>query len=372
MQQDCDIIIIGGGLAGLTCAIHLLQSGLTVLLIEKSNYPKHKVCGEYVSNEVLSYMQSLGIDPIKEGAKEITRFQFSGLSGTELSITLPLGGFGISRYTLDLLLYTKAMSLGLWFEEDTVVDITYGRDQFEVATRTKSFRAPYAIGAYGKRSNLDISLSRKFISRKSEWLGVKAHYKADFRDDTVALHNFSGGYCGLSKVETDAVNVCYLADYRTFKKYKDLEVYQKQVLEKNRYLQDFFDRAQPIFDKPLTISQVSFQNKTTVENHMLMVGDSAGLIHPLCGNGMAMAIHSAKIASECLVKHLNAPISRDHLENSYRSQWKSTFTKRMKNGSLIQRGLRNKSITSLGVGVLQKSPSLLKRVIQSTHGKTII
>lgn len=372
MKEEYTIIIIGGGLAGLTAALHLSQAGKSVLLIEKNLYPKHKVCGEYVSNEVLPYLQELGIDPLKHQAKKINRFKFSGLSGKALSIDLPLGGFGISRYALDLLMYTKARTAGVMVEQANVRDITYTNDVFEVALKDKSYRAPYVIGAYGKRSGLDITLSRKFITTKSPWLGVKAHYKADFPEDLVALHNFNGGYCGLSQVETGAVNVCYLADFKTFKKYKDLATYQSQVLERNKYLKHFFKTAQPLFDQPLTISQISFENKATVENHILMVGDSAGLIHPLCGNGMAMAIHSAKIASECLLEHLEFPISRKRLEQQYTERWEQNFSTRMRNGALIQKGLHSTSVTRLGVQLLQKSPALLTKVIQSTHGNPII
>lgn len=371
MQQDYTIIIIGGGLAGLTAAIHLSREGTSVMLIEKNTYPKHKVCGEYISNEVLPYLQELDVDPIEHMAKQINRFHFSGLSGDALSISLPLGGFGISRYALDMLLYKKAIAQGVIVEQATVTDITYDDEMFEISIKNKSFRAPYVIGAYGKRSGLDIKLSRKFITTKSPWLGVKAHYKADFPDDLVALHNFSGGYCGLSQVETGAVNVCYLADFKSFKKYKNLDTYRIEVLERNRHLKDFFSKAVPLFDKPLTISQISFQNKSAVEKHLLMVGDSAGLIHPLCGNGMAMAIHSAKIASECLLEHLAFPVSRQKLEENYTKQWKGIFASRMRNGALIQRGLRSKTLTGVGVQILQKSPSLLAKVIKSTHGNLI-
>tara|TARA_R110002012_G_scaffold149748_1_gene308937 strand:- start:14941 stop:16059 length:1119 start_codon:yes stop_codon:yes gene_type:complete len=371
VEQDCDIIIIGGGLAGLTAAVHLLQADFSVMLIEKNSYPKHKVCGEYVSNEVLPYLDALGIYPLNKGAKKINRFQFSGLTGNALEIKLPLGGFGISRYALDLALYERAISLGLVFEQATATNVTFGREQFEVTTKDKSFRAPYALGAYGKRSGLDITLSRKFISTKSPWMGVKAHYAGQFPEDLVALHNFSGGYCGLSKVETDAINVCYLADVNSFKKHKDLDTYRVKVLEQNRYLKEFFAQAEPIFEKPLTISQISFQDKSAVENHILMIGDSAGLIHPLCGNGMAMAIHSAKIASECLIRHLQTSRNREQLEKEYTKEWKRTFATRMRNGALIQRGLHNATITRLGVGILQKSPRLLSSVIQSTHGNLI-
>lgn len=371
MEYDCDIIIIGGGLAGLTAAIHLSLADRSVLLIEKNDYPKHKVCGEYVSNEVLPYLQELGIEPVAHGAKKINRFQFSGLSGKSLDIALPLGGFGMSRYALDKILFDKAITQGMMFEQATVSDVTYDDDTFEVSVKDKSFRAPYVIGAFGKRSRLDTALSRNFRMTQSPWLAVKSHYKADFPENLVALHNFSGGYCGLSKVETDAVNVCYLADYKSFKKYKDIQTYQSKVLEKNSHLKSFFAQAEPLFEKPLTISQISFQNKSAVENHILMVGDSAGLIHPLCGNGMAMAIHSAKIACECLLSHLEFNTKRATLEKNYEDAWEETFSKRMRNGALIQRGLRNKTVTNVGVRLLQQSPSMLTRVIQSTHGNLI-
>ncbi len=365
------IIIIGGGLAGLTAAIHLSLKGCKVSVIEKNSYPKHRVCGEYISNEVLYYLRQLGVQPLKKGAKEITKFEFTGLTGKSLNVELPLGGFGMSRYTLDLLLYQRALSVGVNVIKDSVTAIDFRNELFTVTTKKYQHKSAYVIGAYGKRSGLDSTLSRNFIKTHSPWLGVKMHYEANFPEDLVALHHFNGGYCGLSKVETGAVNVCYLTDYTSFKKYKNLAEFQEKVLEKNRNLKVFFANAKPLFKKPLTISQISFQNKSTIENHILMIGDSAGLIHPLCGNGMAMAIHSAKIASQSLLLHLQNKTSRQELEIDYIKQWKKTFTKRIRNGSLIQKGLYNKTLTKVGVRVLQKSPKLLKKMISSTHGKIL-
>ena len=103
-----DVIIVGGGLAGLTSAIHLSSRKKRVLLIEKNEYPKHKVCGEYISNEVLPYLNSLGINPISEGAKQITKVHISTTKSNLIKGELPLGGFGMSRYFLDNLLVKKA------------------------------------------------------------------------------------------------------------------------------------------------------------------------------------------------------------------------------------------------------------------------
>jgi len=104
-KQPLDIIIIGGGLAGLTSAIHLSKSNFKVLLIEKNSYPKHKICGEYVSNEVLPYLKFLGFNPFDFGAKQISNFELTTHNNEIIKANLPLGGFGISRYQMDFQLY---------------------------------------------------------------------------------------------------------------------------------------------------------------------------------------------------------------------------------------------------------------------------
>ncbi len=345
---------------------------MQTLLIEKNKYPRHKVCGEYISNEVLDYLEQLDIDVWEAGAKKIDTFEFSSKSGAAIQVRLPLGGFGISRYTLDNLLYQHAISLGVTVYKDTVVNAQFDKKEFQITTKLgENYKASYVLGAFGKRSGMDATLSRKFIKNKSPWIGIKAHYKANFQENVVALHNFKGGYCGLSHVETGNVNACYLSHYDVFKEYADLDAFQKIIVEKNTALKTFFDNAEIVFEKPLAISQVSFESKLPVENHIIMIGDSAGLIHPLCGNGMAMAIHSAKMASEVLVTAIQSKSSRQDVEKQYARQWKNSFAKRLKAGRIIQRVLLNDTLTNIGVSAVGKSPFILKKIIQSTHGKPI-
>ncbi|MBZ4041019.1 NAD(P)/FAD-dependent oxidoreductase [Flavobacterium hibisci] len=372
MKTKPDVIIIGGGLAGLTAAIHLSKKGLKVILIEKSEYPRHKVCGEYISNEVLPYLLWLDIDILQSNPQQISFFEFTTQNGKIARTKLPLGGFGISRYMLDTILYEKAVSNGCIILKETVTDISFENDEFSVTIPNQTIHSKLVLGAFGKRSNIDQFLARDFIMKKSPWLAVKAHYSGNVANDQVALHNFNGGYCGVSKVENDIINICYLADYTSFKKYKNIEDYQKNVLYKNKHLKSIFENSTLLFDKPLTISQISFDKKQPVEDHVLMIGDAAGLIHPMCGNGMAMAIHSAKIASELILEyHTGTITSRAILEKKYAAQWQKNFGRRLAMGRILASVLTNKTITNIFVSVVASMPALLSQIIKQTHGKPI-
>ncbi len=367
-----DVIIIGGGLAGLCNAIYLSIHKKKVLLVEKNSYPKHKVCGEYISNEVLPYLNFLGFNPFDFGAVKIDNFQLSTTNNKLVSAKLPLGGFGISRYNLDYQLSKKAISNGVSILQDTVVNANYKDDIFTIKTKkNKDFSSKIVIGSFGKRSLLDVHLNRKFIQKKSPYLGVKIHVKGDFPQELVALHNFKGGYCGVSKVENDAINLCYITSFSSFKKYKSIEHFQNNVVYKNKYLKEIFNKSTSIWAKPLSISQISFETKELVNNHIIFCGDAAGMIHPLCGNGMSMAIQSSQIASPLIISFLEGKISRNQLEKSYITKWNKEFKWRLKAGHFIAALFRRDWIANLLLNVIQKLPFLLPIIIKQTHGKPI-
>ncbi|MET6990681.1 NAD(P)/FAD-dependent oxidoreductase [Sediminicola arcticus] len=371
---EYDVIIIGGGLAGLTAALHLRKNEHSVLVLEKQQYPNHKVCGEYVSNEVVPYLEYLGISFSEFQVAHIDTLQFSLVNGRAITTKLPLGGTGISRYAFDDLLYRKAISQGIDFVFESVDKVSFENDNFWVMTnRENRFTSPIVLGAYGKRGNLDMSLKRNFVQHKSTWLGVKAHYEfPDFPDNLVALHNFRGGYAGLSKTETGAVNFCYLTTYESFKKEKDIDSFNANVVSKNPFLAQFLEKGEPLFKTPLTIAQISFDKKNVIENHMLMCGDSAGLIHPLCGNGMAMAIHSAKLVSELVSNYFKEKTSgRKQLEEAYQATWNNTFQHRLWMGRKLQSLLLNPNVSQWALSTVGNSQWILNKLIKSTHGKPI-
>ncbi len=366
-----DVIIIGGGLAGLSSAIHLSKQDYKVLVIEKNEYPKHKVCGEYISNEVLPYLDYLGIDVFKLGAKKINRFELSTPKGRLIKAKLPLGGFGISRYTLDFELAKKAKIDGVEILQASAEKIHFEDDLFLVTTKNnQEFISKIVIGAYGKRAALDVALDRNFIKNKSPFLAVKMHVKGSFSEDLVALHNFKGGYCGVSKVEDDSINLCYITNFESFKAYKDIDEFQEKVLFKNTHLKTIFENSKTVFNTPLTISQVSFSRKNPVENHIIMCGDTAGMIHPLCGNGMSMAIRSAQMASRVIIDYLQGKIeSRELLEKKYSKTWNAEFKNRLKMGHVVANLFSRNTFSEILIIGLKWFPSLLPIIIKHTHGK---
>ena len=371
--QDVNVIIVGGGLAGLSCAIHLSKQNTSVLLIEKNNYPKHKVCGEYISNEVLPYLNFLDIDVFNLGAKKINQFELSTQQNKYITATLPLGGFGISRYCLDNAMVEKAKAQQVKIIQDTVEDIQFSDNTFSVKTKSNGIlQSKIVIGAYGKRANLDVKLNRRFIKNKSPFLAVKTHLKGEFPSDTVALHNFKGGYCGVSKVENNNINLCYITNFETFKKHKNIEDFQEKILFQNTFLKQIMSETEPVFKQPLTISQVSFETKNPIENHIIMCGDTAGMVHPLCGNGMSMAIRSAQMASLAIIEFLNSDNpDRKRMEKQYLRAWNAEFKARLTTGHIVAKLFSKHKIAEAIVQILKRFPKLLPFIIKRTHGKTM-
>ena len=369
-----DILIIGGGLAGLTNAILLAKAGLDVTLIEKKEYPFHRLCGEYVSNEALPFLNSLGIDPFEHGASIIDELILSTPAGNLLKTSLDLGGFGMSRYVLDELLYKKALEAGVKFHLKTRVmelNFTNDTDSFEIIlSNGKTLISKVAIGSFGKRSSLDRQLQRPFFKKRSPYVAVKYHIKTDFPSNAIALHIFKDGYCGVNPVEDGKVCLCYLTTRENLKNSGSIPELEQHILKQNQYLKDILDHAEILYDKPEVINEVSFASKETVVNHVLMCGDAAGMIAPLCGNGMAMAIHGAKICSEEVVKYFNTHHSRSVLENTYSKRWNKVFSARLARGRFFQNLFYKPFIMENGVNFCNAIPLFGRWLVKQTHGET--
>lgn len=370
-----DVAVVGGGLAGLSTAIQLGKAGYRVVLCEKQAYPIHRVCGEYISQEVLPFMASqLEIDPFAHGAVRIGRLEVTAPAGTTLSHELGLGGFGWSRYAMDAALRDRALAVGVTVHERTnVLDIRRkaGGAGYEIATNAQgTLTARHVVGSYGKRSNLDRKLARPWFYKRSPYIGVKRHIRwAGMADDVIALHNFDRGYCGISRVEDDVFCLCYLAHRSVLDEHKTLADMEAAIVCQNPHLARIWQEAEMLWPAPKVINEVTFVRKSLSQDGIWFCGDTAGMIAPLCGNGMAMALHSSQLLATALLATLSGESTEEAARKQYQKAWRKAFGTRLWIGRRVQSMFGQPRLTDAFVRALRPWPRLTRTLISLTHGR---
>jgi len=385
--SEFDVAIAGGGLAGLALSIQLARAGYRVAVFEKDAYPLHKVCGEYISLESWNFLEELGLPLSDWGVPVIRRVLISAPGGESIERELPLGGFGISRYKIDAALAGIARSSGVALYESTRVnDIIFERSRAQFRTTAGDFSAAVSCGTFGKRSNLDVKWKRPFVLKRpgalNNYVGVKYHVSAEyllsiaaegriqFPEDLIALHNFRGGYCGISKIEDNRYCLCYLTTAENLRiSGNSIPIMEKSILSQNPFLKEIFSSSGEVLGTPVTISQISFDRKSQVEDHTLLVGDAAGMVTPLSGNGMSMALHGSKIAFRCIDSFLKEQVARHEMEQEYIDHWYRQFARRLWVGRSLQRWFGNEFRTNLLIHTLKPFPKFVSFLIRQTHGQ---
>ena len=372
VDNTYDVIIVGGGLAGLSSAILLAERQYKVLLLEKESYPKHKVCGEYISMESKPFLQSLGIPVDDMHLPVINKLQVTDTRGNELNTTLPQGGFGISRYKLDAMLAELAQNAGVTLlTKARAENIQWENDSFTVNAKGHDYRSKVVLGSWGKRSNIDVKWQRPFITEKvsalNNYVAVKYHISYPWPADAVGLHNFDSGYCGISQVEDGRTCLCYLTTAASLHQSgNDIKKLEQNIVMKNPWLHKIFSNAEFLYDAPVTISHISFEKKGQVEDHVLLLGDAAGMITPLCGNGMSMALRAAKTASALADQFLQSHITRNDMEANYAAAWKTSFSKRISLGRFVQSNFGKGGTTAFFIKMANALPFVRKALNNGT------
>jgi menaquinone-9 beta-reductase len=374
-MSSCDVVVIGGGVAGSTAAFHLCRRGFRVILLEKDRFPRHVVCGEFLSPESRQALERLSVASLVEGAgaRTVDSVVLSSAHGPTVRAELEQPGLALSRWSLDHLLLENARRAGVEIREGTAARGVEGSldDGFEVVTPAGRISARVVVGAYGKRSSIDRVLERPFFSRLTPYVGLKQHFEGVTCGSSVELHAFDGGYCGLVGVERGRMNACSLirADLLTSDTGGlDPSNPFEGMARLNGTLADRLAGLSPVFSRPVAISQVSFQPKDVMSGDVCMVGDAAGLIAPLCGDGMAMALCGGEQAATCASDFLRGRIDAQTFRREYRETWSREFAGRTRLGRMLQRAYLNASVARVGMGVLNRLPLLMRWMIRATRG----
>lgn len=336
-----DAAVIGGGLAGHCAAITLAQRGWRVTLIEAKTYPFHRVCGEFMSPECVGIFDGLGVMPAIRALKPawMTHATITTPNGDRFNRPLPGAAMGVSRYKLDPLLAEHGANAGVDVRTGTRVTGVSGSlaDGFTLSVRgSDPIQARGVIAAYGKRTDLDKKFDRAFLKVRQPYVGLKMHFRGPRTGAAVELHTFRGGYCGLAEVEDGTVNAALLVRADVFQQAGSIPAFVGWMAGQNRTLGVWLEQATPQFDRWLSVSQVPFVDKALVENEVLMTGDAAGVIAPLAGDGMGMALQGGQMAADHFHRYLCGDLTPNDLLTDYPAAWQQHFVTRMRAGRFLQ------------------------------------
>jgi menaquinone-9 beta-reductase len=357
-----DVAIIGAGLAGCSAAIQLAQAGVRVLLLEQSRYPVHKLCGEFLSVEVTDTFDRLGIlEAVQQsGASKISQVYLTTQAGKSFRHALPGTALGLSRYHLDLILFERSVAVGADCRDGVVVKSVTGNlgVGFQLVTSQGHFSARMVLGAYGKKSALGTTTVSPFVA-------FKAHYTGLAIPNLIELHAFDGGYCGLSAIESGQVNLCWIGHDRILQGDRDIP----PALYTNPVLADRLSNMTRVPGSLNALSQISLEIKPKFVEDVLQIGDTGGMITPLCGDGMAMAMRSTELAIPAVLGFLSGDRSEIELKRQYESAWNREFWLRLRVGKLMHQAFIRPTLANIGVEICDRFPGLGSWIIQATRGE---
>lgn len=348
MTGRWDAVVVGAGPAGSAAATVLARLGRSVLLLEKDVFPRHKVCGEFLSADSLPSLEILGArDAVERATPErMTRGTLHLSRGRLVSFELPAPALGLSRFRFDDLLARGAREAGaeVRFGTRVLSAAPEGPDGFRVrfvdGQTERAVETRTVIGAWGRWDALDRALERRFLGRRSRFFGWSRDFQAESGrlEGEVRLYLFAGGYCGLSRVEGGLVNLAGVVSDRAWKRAGGWPAVVDRARRENAALDAELASMKPGPVGYLGTGPVFFTAKPAAENGILMAGDSAGVIDPFSGEGQAAALAGGILAAETAERCLSGELSVAACASAYEEAWRRRFARRFAWSALF-RGL---------------------------------
>ncbi len=309
--MNFDALVIGAGPAGCAAAIKLAKNGWKTALLEKSPFPRHKVCGEFFSPGSTILWEKLGVfEKIKKsgaGTIQTANLYFPGQKEICRSLDNPAGpAHTLSRYAFDQLMLEHAKESGCRiFYETEAVKIEEERDYCTVQAQSRNgareLKTSFVIMAAGRNHRFQ-KKSGKTASGK---IGFKRHFKTENFPEALELYFFPGGYLGLAGIENREVNLCGILDRKTLKKHgNNFDRLFESILKIHPELKRRLENAPSLTPWLSCVTRKGFQGRNT--RRVLWAGDSAYFLEPMIGQGMTMAMACGMLAADSLIGHKNA------------------------------------------------------------------
>jgi flavin-dependent dehydrogenase len=335
-----------------------------VLLLERGKFPRHKVCGEFVSAESLGLLSTLlAAEPasLLHNAVRLEKAHLF-LGGHTLQAAVDPPAASIARFDLDAALWDSAVRAGVDARQQVAVQSVAGLDPFRVSTATEEFTARAVINTSGRWSNLSRPPSRA----TAKWVGLKRHFAELFPDPGVNLYFFDGGYCGVSPVTLrgedsgNRINACAMVR-------ADVASNLAEVFQLNPELKARSRDWQPLME-PVTTSPLIFRKPEPERDSMLMAGDAAGFVDPFVGDGISLALRSGALAANCLIPFLEGEMSLRTARQNYRSAYQHWLGPVFRTSSRLRRMIfLPQALRNPVVALLEKTPRLTEYLVSRTR-----
>ncbi len=296
------ITIAGGGLAGLSLAIALRKRDVDVSVIEAGQYPRHRVCGEFISGVSQETLRNLGIDDLFHDALQHRSLKWFDGGKVIHQNSLPTPAIGISRFALDDRLQQRFTELG---------------GSLVTQTRLKPKPQEGLVWAAGRRP------------QPGQWIGLKAHVRGLEMSADLEMHSGHNGYAGLAQVEDGWVNVCGL-----FRINRQLKGQPQELLPtylragENLSLANRLEQVEWRPDSGCAVAGFKLGSQPALHG-LVSIGDAESMIPPFTGNGMSMAFQAAEAAIDPLVAWSRDELAWQATTNRIQATLRQRFRKRL-------------------------------------------
>ncbi len=375
MVRRLDAVVLGAGIAGTSAAKALADHGWETLLIDRKSFPRHKVCGEFLSPESQGFLHALGlketVDSLRPSLMESVNL-FSR-NGYTLEVPLPGNAYGISRYALDAALQLEACKAGVEIHtEEMVTAVIPHGDKYRIETNRggaqHTYEARVVIAAWGAQPNTKLQKPSSAKREAMQYFGVKSHFTGVEQRPAVELYFVPGGYVGISSIENQAINVAALVERSTFHGAGSSILHIIEAAARcHPTLSDRLANAVPVAGTQVAVAPVDLKRPAAPWGQFPYIGDAVVHIPPLCGDGMSMALYSAQLCSTLANSYLCGDLSLSQWRQSYCEQIEQQFKGPLRWGRLLQRLIDSPAMPDRLLSLGRLAPMLAYRMVQATR-----
>lgn len=344
---DYDVIVVGAGPAGSTCAAFCAQSGLRTLLLEKAEFPREKVCGDCLNPLCWPVLERLGVADRVLGLphSRLEKVEFVGLWGSPLRFAMapsPRGEIAVKRSLLDALLLTRAAELGVTIR--TATSVTEVQRGWSVQTAGEIFTSRFLIAADGRNSTVARLLGLLPAAHRDR-LGLQTHVAApaDF-GEKVSMRFLRKGYCGVASVGGGELNLCLVG--------RAAHVAELKAWAGAKFGISPEQQWQTI--APLARAAVDPSHPS-----LLLIGDAARVVEPFTGEGIYYALATGELAAAHLVTGDLA---------SYTAAQQALYRGRLWVNELSKFAVMNPFVATAVLGIARVRPELLRFLTSKVVG----